>query len=170
VGRPPTRDHVIGASRRCNTSTTRKGEPIILSEWALHIQCTWRIVGALGIVVGLGDLYKPAVGDPDLDPDDYDYEGPVPNRRDVRLATLFEARQSSPLMVASCTADEVGGFRLMLSDGFRLEVFPCDSDESPENEHWRLFRFKGAANDHWQGFRPPSKAHFVVTGSGVVWG
>jgi hypothetical protein len=105
-------------------------------------------------VVGRRDLYHPAVDDPDLDLDDYDYDGPVPNRRDVRLATLFDARQSVPLVVENCAADEVGGFRLTLSDGFRLEVFPCDSREC---EHWRLFRSEAADDER----------HFVVTGFGI---
>src|SRR5207247_709942 len=50
---------VLHFGERCQT-TTRKGEPVVVGEFALHIQCGWRIVGPSGIVVGCRDLYYPA--------------------------------------------------------------------------------------------------------------
>ena len=45
-------------------------------EFALHVQCPWRIEGPEGVVTGRSDLWEPAEENPDWDPwEDYD-EGP----------------------------------------------------------------------------------------------
>jgi hypothetical protein len=125
---------------------------VLAGDFALHIQCTWRIVGPAGIVVGRRDLYYPAGEDPYADLEEFDFEGPIPNRRDVRIAALLQERAPAPLVVEACAADDLGGFRLTFCDRFALEVFPGDSMNS---EYWRLFR-------------PCSRErHFVVTGAGI---
>ena len=133
-------------------TTTRRGDVAMVGDCALHIQCGWRIVGASGIVTGRRDLYSPAGADPYQDLDQFDYEGPLPNRRDVRLAALLEEREAAPLVVRSCAADGVGGFRLEFNDAFVLDVVP---DDSTDSEHWRLL------HPHTNG------SHFVVTGKGI---
>jgi hypothetical protein len=130
-----------------------RGEPIEAADYALHVTCGWRIVGPAGIVVARRDLFYPAGDDPYDDLDDFDYEGPAPNRRDVRLAALLQERESDPLVVEGCSADHVGGFRLTFTGGFVLEVWP---DDSLGGEHWRLFPFC-----------PDDAPHFVVTGRGI---
>jgi hypothetical protein len=129
-----------------------RGELTEVGDYALHISCGWRIVGPAGIVVGRRDLFYPAGDDPYQGLDDFDYEGPTPNRRDVRVAALLQERASSPLVVESCSADDVGGFRLNLTGGFTLEAWP---DDSLEGDYWRLF----ASSD--------DAPYFVVTGCGI---
>ena len=131
---------------------TFQGHPTLVGDCALHIQCGWRIVGPGGIVTGRRDLYYPAGGDPYRDLHSFDYDGPVPNRRDARLAALLEERSGTPLVVMSCSADPFGSFRLAFSDGFALEVFP---DDSVGGEYWRLL------HPHTDG------PHFVVSGKGI---
>ena len=41
----------------------RNGGTKIVEDWALHVQCAWRLTDPQGIVTGLRDLYVPA-GDP----------------------------------------------------------------------------------------------------------
>ncbi len=132
-------------------TTTRRGESVFVGDYALHVQCTWRIVGPQGIVVGRRDLYYRAGDDPfeNLEAFDWDRE---PNRRCERLAALLQARDASLLVVEGCAADDLGGFRLTLSEGFVLEVFP---DDSMDGEHWRLFK------------PATEEPHFVVTGAGL---
>jgi hypothetical protein len=133
-------------------TVTRRGEPAERSDYSLHVQCSWRLVGPDGIIAGRRDLYYPAGDDPYEGLDDFDYDGPVMNRRSARLADFFEARESEPLVVVGCSADDLGGFRLDFDGGFRLEVFP---DDSLDSERWRLLTFDR------------SVPHFVVTGAGI---
>ena len=131
------------------SAKNHRGETREVGEYALHLQCAWRIRGPQGIVVGSGDLYYPK-GDFDEVPADFDWQ--KENRRDERLTALLTTGAEKPLLVEGVSADEAGGFILDMSGGFRLEVFPADS--SPD-EYWRLFR--------------PGElgSHFVVTGRGI---
>jgi len=130
----------------------RHGKPREVGAYALHLQCAWRITGPSGIVVGSRDLFYAPGGDPYNEPPDFDWAQPGANRRDHRTAGLIAEMAVSPLRVESVHGDAVGGFRLVLSDGYTLEVFP---DDSLPAEHWRLFQ-------------PSTEAeHFVVTGDGI---
>jgi hypothetical protein len=126
-----------------------RGEAREVGEYALHLQCTWRIRGPEGIVVGSADLYRPK-GDSDDTPEDFDWQ--KGNRRDERLAALFTKSAEMPLRVEKVSADDIGGFILDMNRGFRLEAFPAYS--SP-NEFRRLFRPRDLGT------------HFVVTGRGI---
>ena len=131
-----------------HTVTSFRGKPCSVGDYALHLQCTWRIFGPSGIVTGSTDLYYPP-GDPDQKPPDFDWQ--QGNRRDERLANLLAA-ESDGFSVEHVSADESGGFVLNLRGGYRLEAFPADS---LPNEHWRLLK---------QG---DLTSHFVVTGLGI---
>jgi hypothetical protein len=128
---------------------SHRGELREVGEYALHLQCAWRICGPEGIVVGSGDLYHPK-GDSEDIPAEFDWQ--KENRRDERLTALLTTSAEMPLRVERVSADEVGGFTLDLSQGFRLEAFPAYSSS---DEYWRLFR-PGDLN-----------THFVVTGRGI---
>ena len=118
---------------------------------SLHIQCAWRISGSEGIIVASRDYHYPA-GDPDNEPPDFDPSIPGASRRDERIARFFAAHLTALLTVEQVTADHLGGFRVLLSGGFALEVFPNDS---LADEHWRLLT------------RLKDGKHFVVTGKGI---
>ncbi|MFP5108661.1 hypothetical protein ACSU6B_18115 [Neobacillus sp. C211] len=38
--------------------------------------------------------------------------------------------------------DEVGGLKVFLSDGYKLEAFPDSSEDDEQGEHWRFFHRK----------------------------
>lgn len=133
------------------TVSSRRGGTKEVGEYALHVQCAWRIVGKYGIVVASRDRYYPA-GNADEFPPDFEWDCPGANRCDERVAVLFKETANSPLAVEAIQADNAGSIYLTLSGGYKLEVFP---DDSLPGEYWRLFQ--------------PSKEteHFVITGLGI---
>ncbi len=131
-------------------SVTPLGKTGLVGEYALHIQCPWRVVGPEGIVVASGDRNYPE--DENSDWQDFDSDGP--SLCEARIDEWLQPHKDLPLTVESVTADRLGGFRLELSQGYMLEVFPTDSLRGEYSEHWRLFR-------------PSCENHFVVTGHGV---
>ncbi|MHB8647090.1 MAG: hypothetical protein ACYDAR_14970 [Thermomicrobiales bacterium] len=129
----------------------RPAEAVVVGEYALHVQCPWRIIEASRIVVASVDLYYAAGEDPYKQYEDFDWDK-QPNRRDERIAALIVAWTEKPPTVESVKADTVGSLRIGLSQRYTLDVFPADS---LGNEHWRLL-----AN-------ALKRKHFVVTGQGI---
>lgn len=123
------------------------GNPREVGEYALHLQCAWRIVQDETVLVASRDLYyPPGTTEPEFPPDfNWDVQGG--NRLDERLKNFF---LSATLYVVQIEAGCAGALRIFLGSGIVLEVFP---DDSFDKEHWRLFR--------------PylNEAHFVVKGS-----
>jgi hypothetical protein len=129
-----------------------KGGSKVVSEFALHVQCAWRIVGPEGIIVASRDRYYPAGVDPYKDLEEFDWDIPGANRCDERVARLLELRQDRPLTILSVKSDNVGSVYFTLADEFSLEIFP---DSSVLSEYWRFFR-------------PNSdELHFVVGSKGI---
>jgi hypothetical protein len=58
-----------------------------MSQYALHIQCPWRIVGSEGIVTGSFDYYEPAEVDAEIDYQD----GQAGNLQQKRLGGLLRS-------------------------------------------------------------------------------
>jgi hypothetical protein len=131
---------------------SRGGATKIVGEYALHVQCAWRITCKDQVVVGSRDLYYPAdYGDQNREiPADFDWDRD-PNHRDKSLRLLFE-NGSKQFAVEAVDVGAAASLRIVLKHGFCLEVFP---DNSLNDERWRLFR---------PGVDEP---HFVVTGRGV---
>jgi hypothetical protein len=73
----------------------RIGEARNVSEFALHVQCAWRLVGPSGIIVGHDDMYHPV---DKHTPADLDGELPEVNRCDERLKTFFASHPDGVLM------------------------------------------------------------------------
>jgi hypothetical protein len=127
------------------------GNPREVGEWALHIQCPWRITRDDRILVGNQDLYYPA---------DYQYGGESSvgfdwerdsTLRDKLLHSLLQDG-AQELVVDRVEVYEAGGLHIVFGEGFSMDVLPCDS---VSDEHWRLFE-------------PDKDApHFVVTGRGI---
>lgn len=120
--------------------------------YALHVDCAWRLVEAGRIVVGSGDRFYRAGGDPYHDLDDFDWDRPGDNRCDERMAQFFEQHDEDALTIVGVQADASGGLRLRFRGGCALEVFPVDS---LPDEFWRLLQPAAAT------------PHFVVTGLGI---
>jgi hypothetical protein len=121
-----------------------------VGEYALHVQCAWRISTSNGIYVGSQDRYTP-LETYSADIDDFDWDQPGANRCDERISQLFDEPRS-PLVVQSIAVESRGGVCIMLSGGFSLEIFP---DISTDDECWRLF----------QPYEDSD--HFILTGCGI---
>ena len=131
------------------TVTSHNGTKEV-GEYALHLQCAWRITHKDVVVVGDRDLYYPAE-ETDKVPEGFNWEELGSNRRDKKIAALFQ-NETRQFLVRLIEVGEAGSFRLLLDDDYALEVFP---DDSRSDEHWRIFE-------------PCIEApHFVVTGEGL---
>lgn len=125
------------------------GRPKIVGEYALHLQCCWRLRDVTSILVGSDDRWYPP-GDPFDQPNGWKWEDA--NRFDERTKSLLSRFGSAFPVVESVHADAIGGFQLSLAGGLALEAFPNDS---ASEEFWRFF--------------DPSRdtRHFVVGASGI---
>jgi hypothetical protein len=128
-----------------------------IGQYALHIQCPWRIDGPNGIITGRLDLWEHASGK--AMPDEWE-PSTDDNLQDLRLGELlgsYDAKTRSHvnitkrLVVERVQASNVGDLDITLSGGYRLLVFPAGS----KGESWRIFE--------------PDKdsPHFVVEGNEV---
>ena len=129
----------------------RRKEKVQIGTYRLHVQAPWRIVGPKGVVVGSEDAHFP--------PSDREGEERFnPNKErslcEERVQAWLDKHRRKSLFIQSVEADDLGGFRLVLTGGYTLEVMPASS--IPDYEHWRML---GPGED-----QPP---HFVVVGSKV---
>jgi hypothetical protein len=129
----------------------RKGRLKEIGEYALHVQCSWRIVSSDQVIVARRDLYYLPDGSVDLS-DDFDWDKQMGNWRDVRMHAFLKEHGSQPLIVTAIKGGRAGSVSISFTEDFVLELFP---DDSLSGEHWRFFR--------------PSvdESHFVVTGEGI---
>jgi hypothetical protein len=131
---------------------TNNGNDLSITEYALNIQCTWRIIGPEGIVVASNDLYFPAGEYPYHDLETFDWAVQGSNRCDERTNLFKKSIADQTLIVLSVEADSLGGLSIYLSEGYSIDIFPADS---LGREYWRFFNRNSTDN------------HFVVTGEGI---
>jgi len=112
---------------------TRSGGTKTVGDWALHIQCPWRLARQGEIVVASSDFYYNFAGDP---LDDWDKSGK--SRFDHAAAALSAEFEVNGPAVLSVTPDSFGGFTLWFAYYYHLDVFPNSS--YPSTEHWRIFQ------------------------------
>lgn len=134
-------------------SVTRRGKTEELAEYALNIQCSWRITKDNKILVGSRDFYSPRTGWNEEN-DDFDWDVQGNNRFDERIESFIENAKEH-VTVERVEPDEVGGLKIFLSQGYLLEVFPDTSEDDEYSEFWRFFN------------RRENSPHFVVTGNGI---
>ena len=101
------------------TAIDRNGAEFLRGEYALHVQCAWHVVQRDRLVVASGDLYRPFGGEDR--PDDFDWEVPGSNRRDVLLKQLFD--QASP-MVRAVKPEPTGRMVVAFEADFELAALP----------------------------------------------
>ena len=104
-----------------------------IGEWALHLECPWRVCQGGHLIVASGDMYY-GPSDEALD----DWDAPGQSRCDAATALLCDGFSTSPPSVTAIEVDEVGGFTLVLTNDYRVDVFPARSNAN--SEHWRLFQ------------------------------
>lgn len=131
--------------------TTRLDSGLV-GQYALHIQCPWRLDSREGIVTGSDDFYVRADDNPDADWEPGTVTGHLQNQILGELLQGYDPDTRSYInstggfTVQSVVADRFGGFEIQLSAGYRIFAFPTGS----RSEHWRLVSPGG----------PPE--HFVV--------
>lgn len=133
-----------------------------VGEFALHVQCAWRIEGPDGVLTGQADLWEPALGFDSIDLESWDHErdGNLQDKRiaewlghhDPRAGSCLEA-ENGPVVLAA-RATPFGGAEIDLSGYCRLTLFPAGS----AGEDWRLFR---------PGDGDEDAPHFVVAGGRI---
>lgn len=111
---------------------------------ALHIQCAWRIVSENAVITGSADRFSPRGEEVEVD----DEDPQSGNLQQVRIGALLKGYDSATrshinatdlLVVMSVTSDPFGGADLLLSGGYRLQIFPnCSQDED-----WRIIEVGG---------------------------
>ncbi len=131
----------------------RKGRPKEVGEWALHVQCAWRICDSREIIVGSADRFVPKDSADDKR-EGFDWDRPGVNLCDHRISQLAE--ECFPLSVQAVDAARLGTFRITFEEGFALEVFADSSRVGGYAESWRLFR--PYSDDQ----------HFVVAGGSIA--
>jgi hypothetical protein len=112
-----------------------------VGDYALHVQCAWRITLSDKIVIGRGDIFCTPEESNELLPPDFDWQ--KGNRFD-RIAKELLQSESRRLVVQQVNAGDAGSLTIVLEEGYKLEVFPQDSENG---EHWRFFK-PGLAEPH----------------------
>jgi hypothetical protein len=148
VGLPLSAARRAADMRVLQFGALRQNERSSVGDFALHIQCPWRIQGQGVIITGRSDLWEPIEPEPDFDWDNWDYEK-SPNLQDFLIDQWMKDR--GVLTVRKVDADEYGGATIAFDEGFALHLFPAGT----RGEDWRLFCPKTGT------------PHFVVSGGKI---
>jgi len=119
-----------------------------IGDFALHIQCPWRIETDDKILTGRTDLWEPLEWPSGFSYDDWDYErdGNVQDRLIEQFMTNCDN-----LIVESITIQSNCSFWIAFNGGYKLVVFPS-----------------GSTGEDWRFFRPNSdESHLVVSGGAI---
>ena len=104
----------------------------VFCDWMLAVWCPWRITkpGRIEIAsLDFDDSWRDDdLGDPDRDG----------SRFDFMAYLLHKEFWTKPPIVEEITQDDVGGFSISLSKGYRFAAFPADSEIMLERSFWRL--------------------------------
>ena len=111
-----------------------------VGEYALHVQCPWRLDSPSKVITGRHDLFEPAKVNDGLDLDSWDWNGNETLKDRIISSFLSE---STPV-VKNVATDSNGGAIISFSQGYRLVLFPSAS----RGEDWRFFRPK-TEDDHF---------------------
>jgi hypothetical protein len=118
------------------TITDFKGENKTVGEYALHVQCAWRIHDATGIIVASRDRYEPA--DEVEDSENFEWDRPGANLCDWKMMQFLARTTGVGQIVTQVEADDLGGLCILLSADVAIEVFPDSSAADEYSEDWRF--------------------------------
>ena len=111
-------------------TVTAHGRTKEVGEFALQVQCSWRIRRGDQVVVGCRDLYyPPEESDSPMDDFRLGRSGGQQARHTYCGAFRNETRQFLVRKVEVC---EVGGFTIIFDEEYALDFFP---DDSLSDEH-----------------------------------
>ncbi len=127
-----------------------KGEERKTAQYALHIQCPFRISRGGMKVLASGDMYEPNSTTEWTEDFDWDIAGA--NLYDEKASLLTEKLSHNNITAVNIESNEMGDVKIYLSDGYVIEIF---TNNSSETEEWRFFE---------TGIE---KEHFVITGKGI---
>jgi len=113
--------------------TDQLGREKEVGEFALHVQCPWRIAVDDRVIVGSRDINYPAdYSEGDEIPESFDWD--KDRTRLDRLIDFF-LHESTNLRVRDIKAGRAASLCIAVGENLYLDVFPNDSLPS---EHWRL--------------------------------
>lgn len=135
---------------------TRDGKDFEVGDYALHVQCSWRIIRGDEIVVGREDLFEPEEA---AHKAETYFDWQKANLQDARLKTLF-VDGSRQFAVIGTALRAAGNLDILFDDEMRLEIFPGSSVRRQDLEHWRLFE---PTADHNLSVNP----HIIYSGLGL---
>lgn len=104
-------------------------------QFALHLQCAFRIRSLEKILTSVENFYHSAK----KDDDDFDWTEPRTTLFDARAALIFQPEKRR-YFISSFEIGHVGSFSLACTNDLFLDVFPCGFGD---REHWRLFELDG---------------------------
>lgn len=110
-----------------------------MGDYALHVQCAWRIRSSSQIIVASRDRYFPADESQD-DDENFVWDVAGANLCDRKMTEWLDSFKGRYPVVQHVTADGVGSICLVLSDDLRLEVFPDDTLGDEYSEYWRFLK------------------------------
>ncbi|HEY2412958.1 MAG TPA: hypothetical protein VGI40_11980 [Pirellulaceae bacterium] len=111
-----------------------RGDMCKFREWGLHTESVWRLCQNGRIIVAYRDFYY----DPSGQALEDDWSQPGCSFFDHVTKRLNEVFSLDPPRVEHIETDDVGGFSLKMSAGYRLDVFPDTARH--DAEHWRLIQ------------------------------
>jgi len=130
-----------------------------IGDYALHVQCPWRIISSQQIVTGKGDLFEP----PDAR-NNFDWEkatgemnGNLQDKKLVELMLGYDpvtrsiVNNTNSLVVTDVEADSYGGVRIALTPDYRIELIPC-----------------GSLGEDWRWLKPGDPSRQFAVGGGQV--
>ena len=136
---------------------SRDGKEFEVGDYALHVQCSWRIIRGDEILVGREDLFEPE--EPAHNVESY-FDWQKANLQDARLKSLF-MDGNRQFAVVGTALRAAGNLGILFDDELRLEVFPDSSVRRDDMEHWRLFV---PSADHNVAVTTP---HIIYSGLGL---
>jgi hypothetical protein len=137
---------------RTVTRQTRRG-PQEKSEYALHIQCDWRVVRDGRVLVGYVDFHRPPLGFEGSE-DDFKPRDAKRNRQDDLIEAVL-AHHEGPHIVQTVEGSSTGDLKVWFDDHCLLETFVWSA------------QIDGDPDEHWRFFETGADRHFVVVGGGI---
>ena len=128
----------------------KKGESVSVPQYALHIQCAYRIVDRNKVVVSNLDMFGVNSSTEWTENFDWDVDGV--NLYDEKTSAINKDISEAEVLIENVKASPYGDVDIFLSNGWIIQIFV---NYSSQYEAWGLFEVDS------------DTPHFVVTGQGV---